>query len=163
MGCRYGSVQGLDDGELADPDELERQVIMEEFGPVLALPVRRRKCSVFVNDDAPVDWGAFGTVDFERSMPKFDKARYKAEKLREQLKDVMIRFEIAKERLPLAKYQVLNCLRMGVIGLEHIEDDDMRGLARLYLRARRLRRQVRQLEEASWRRRRAVARAVVGE
>ena len=38
-GNRYGSVPGLDDSELADPDELERQVVRGEFGPVLALPV----------------------------------------------------------------------------------------------------------------------------
>jgi len=39
-GNRYGSVPGLDDSELADPDELERQVLMQEFGPVLALPIK---------------------------------------------------------------------------------------------------------------------------
>ena len=39
-GHRYGSVPGLDDSELADPDELERQVFVQEFGPVLALPVK---------------------------------------------------------------------------------------------------------------------------
>ena len=37
---RYGSVPGLDDEELADPAELERQVYLQEFGPVLALPWR---------------------------------------------------------------------------------------------------------------------------
>ena len=36
---KYGSVPGLDDSELADPDELERQVFVQEFGPLLALPV----------------------------------------------------------------------------------------------------------------------------
>ena len=30
---RYGSVPGLDDDELADPDELERQAIMAELEP----------------------------------------------------------------------------------------------------------------------------------
>jgi len=39
-GNRYGSVPGLDDSELADPVELERRVYQQEFGPVLALPVK---------------------------------------------------------------------------------------------------------------------------
>ena len=42
---RYGSVPGLDDSELADPDELERQVLKQEFAPVLALPEKSgRSC-----------------------------------------------------------------------------------------------------------------------
>ncbi len=35
---KYGSVPGLDDEELADPEELERMVEWELWGPVLALP-----------------------------------------------------------------------------------------------------------------------------
>ena len=31
-------MDGLDEEELADPEELERQVFLKEFGPVLALP-----------------------------------------------------------------------------------------------------------------------------
>ena len=37
---KYGSVPGLNDEELADPDELERQVVREAFEPVLLLPVQ---------------------------------------------------------------------------------------------------------------------------
>lgn len=37
----YGSVAGLDDEELASPAELERQVYEREFGPILALPVKK--------------------------------------------------------------------------------------------------------------------------
>jgi len=32
---RYGSVEGLEDDELADPEELERQVFAEEWAPIL--------------------------------------------------------------------------------------------------------------------------------
>lgn len=39
-GNRYGSVAGLDDDELLDPVELERAVYRQEFGAVLALPVK---------------------------------------------------------------------------------------------------------------------------
>ena len=34
----YGSVEGLDEEELADPVELERQVILKELWPILYLP-----------------------------------------------------------------------------------------------------------------------------
>ena len=67
-GNRYGSVPGLDDSELADPDELERQVLRQEFGPVLALPVKGNGSSIrpVVDEAGGVDWGAFGTVDEAR-------------------------------------------------------------------------------------------------
>ena len=149
---RYGSVPGLDDAELADPDELEREVMLEEWGPVLALPVKGNRSNVrpVVDEAGGVDWGAFGTVDFSRTMPEFDKVRYKADKLREQLKDLMIRIGLVKERLPgKAKYMVLKYLKMGVIELEHISSFDMWCLARLYLRARRLRDEIRRLEQVS--------------
>ena len=153
---RYGSVPGLDDSELADPDELERQVLRQEFGPVLALPVGRTKHSLRPNidQDGSVDWGAFGTVDFDRYGGGFDRIRYKADKVREQLKDLLILLGIVNDRVKTrAKYLVLKYLRMGIIELEHIENNDMRALARLYLRARRMRTEIAELWEASERRR----------
>jgi hypothetical protein len=149
---QYGSVPGLDDEELADPDEIERMVYQQEFGPVLALPVKGKGSWIqpVIDEAGGVDWGAFGTVDFERTMPEFDKARYKADKLREQLKDLTIRMGLVKERLPgKAKYLVLKYLKMGIIELEHIVSFDMLCLARLYLRARRLRDEIWRLEQAS--------------
>ena len=150
-GNRYGSVPGLDDEELADPDELEREVMLEEWGPVLAVPVKGDRGGIrpVVDESGVVDWGAFGTVDFERTMPEFDRARYKADKLREQLKDLTIRMALVKERLPgKAKYMVLKYLKMGVIELGQIINTDMLALARLYLRARRLRDEIWQMEQA---------------
>src|SRR4030042_3485715 len=84
---KYGSVPGLDDTELADPYELEREVMLEEWGPVLALPVKggQRWIGPVADESGGVDWGAFGSVDFERYSGGFDKARYKAEKLRESI------------------------------------------------------------------------------
>jgi hypothetical protein len=148
---RYGGVPGLDDSELADPDELEQQVMLEEWGSVLLLPVQGRSSGIrgVVDEAGELDFGAFGTVDFERTMGKFDKARYKAQKLREQLKDLTIRIGIVKERLPgKAKYLVLKYLRMGTMELDQVKDTDMLILARLYLRAKRLRHEIRRLEEA---------------
>jgi hypothetical protein len=99
-GNRYGSVPGLDDSELVDPAELERQVLVAEFGPVLALPVKTGKGFMrpSVSEDGVVDWGAFGSVDFDRYTGGFDKARYKADKVREQLKDVLILFSMVQRQ-----------------------------------------------------------------
>jgi len=159
---KYGSVPGLDDSELADPDELERQVVLQEWGPVLSLPARGRSGGIRgeVDESGQLDFGAFGTVDFERHAPSFDRARYKADKLREQLKDVLILLGIVNDRIKTRdKYVVLKYLRMGIIALEDIIDSDMAALARLYLRARRMREEIAALREASERRRQRRAEA----
>ena len=150
---RYGSIAGLDDSELANPDELERQVYKQELAPILALPIQGNRCSLrpAIDEDGRLDWGAFGTVDFEQMYP-FNKVIYKADKLREQLKNVLIMFSIVNERLePKAKYTVLKYLERGFIELEHIADNDMRALGRLHLRIRRLRKEIAELREAGWR------------
>ena len=36
-----------------------------------------------MDEDGKVNWGAFGTVDFESYRPQFSKLRYKIEKLKE--------------------------------------------------------------------------------
>jgi len=150
----YGSVPGLDDEELAAPEELERMVYKQEFGPILALSVMAEKSWIKPNidGDGDVDWGAFGTVDFDR-YSNFDKAKYKADKLWEQLKDLMIRISILNERIPgKAKYKVLRLAGKGIIDVEDISDWDVWQLAKLYMRALRLRKQVTELREASRRR-----------
>ena len=159
---RYGEVAGLDEKELAGPEELERQVWMAEFKAVLELQreVRRSSIRPDIDESGGLDWGAFGTVDFERTQPRFDKARYKAEKVRERLKEVLITLSVVKERLPgRAKYEVLKYLKMGVLSLEHIANADMLALAKLWLRARRIRSEMVELERASWRRRQRAAAA----
>ena len=160
---RYGSVPGLDDSELADPGELERQVLRQEFGPVLALPQMGGKYSVRANidQDGSIDWGAFGTVDFERTSGGFDKARYKADKVSEQLKNLLILLGIVNERVKTrAKYLVLKYLRMGIIELEHITNHDMLALARLYLQAKRMRQTITELRGFSQQRRQCKAEAL---
>ena len=149
---RYGSVPGLDDSELADVDELERQVIFEELGPVLQLPVKSRSgwIKAVVDEAGGVDFGAFGTVDFERTVPEFDRVRYKADKLREQLKDLAIRMAIVRRRLPRkAVYLTVKYLKMGLLELDDIVNHDMWCLARLYLRACSLRAEISMLEHVS--------------
>ena len=147
---RYRSVEGLEDEELADPEELERQVYAEEWAPILALPEpRRSSIRPAVDESGGLDWGAFGTVDFERHSGGFDKARYRAEMEREQLRDKLIMLAMLKERLPgKAKY-----LRMGVITMEHIVNEDMLALAKLYLEVERKKAEIARLYEVSARRR----------
>jgi len=148
----YGSVEGLDDEELADPDELERQVMLQEWGPIMALPVKTRRGWIqpAVDESGGVDFGAFGTVDFARTMPEFDKARYKAEKVGERLRDKLIMLSIVDHRLPgNAKHLVLKYLRLGIIDIGHIVNDDMLALAKLFLETRRLQEEMLQLRERS--------------
>ena len=152
----YGSVPGLSDDELADPAELERWVMIEQWGPILALPVNGRPGGIRpeVDESGYLDWGAFGTIDFERLRGPFDKARYKADRLREELKDAVIMLSIVNERVAgRMKYLVLKQLRMGIIDFEHIVDADMRTIAKWYLRVRRLREEISQIEQARRRRR----------
>ena len=100
---RYGSVAGLDDEELATPEELEKQAMREQWGAILALPVRRRGKWVQPNigENGQVDFGAFATVDFERTVPEFDKAWYKADKLQEELRDVIIMIQMPRRKIPV--------------------------------------------------------------
>lgn len=153
-GNKYGSVLGLKDSELADPEELEKEVLQSEWGPVLALPVQDRQNGFKpVVDESGVNWGAFGTVDFDRNRPTMDRAKYKAARIREQLKDVVIMTSIVSSRLSgRAKYLVQKYQKMGVIETKHIVNPDMRALVRLQQKAEGLRRQVRELEQDSKRR-----------
>ena len=149
---RYGSVPGLDDEELADPAELERQVLKEEWWPILMLPKPEPRCDIrpAIDESGGVDWGAFGTVDFGRYRVSIDRGRSRVRELRERLKDKLIMLGIVKGRLPgKAKYLVLKCLKMGIVDLDHITNDDMLVAARLYLEARTLQQRIWTTEEAS--------------
>jgi hypothetical protein len=160
---RYGTVPGLDKEELADPAELERQVIREEFGPVFQLPVPGNGPGIRpnVDEDGHVDWGAFGSVDFERLQPAIDKAKYKADKLREQVKDLVIRLDILNQRVQVPrKWRVIKYVRMGWMDVDDIEHGGLWELARLYMRIIRLKAEIEKLEEASRERRRQQARAL---
>ena len=89
-------------------------------------------------------------MDFDRYRGEFDKVRYKADKLNEELRDVLIRFDIVKQRIPgTAKAKVLKYVKLGIIELGDILDMDMYWLAELYLRARRLQREIARLKEVS--------------
>jgi len=150
----YGSVPGLSDDELASHEELERQVALAEWGPILALPcdARERAFHPDIDECGHLD-GAFGTVDFERLYPSFDKARYKADMLEKQLQWALITLGMVQERLSFqTRLQVLDRIRSGV-DLDDFDDMNEYAYARWYLRARSLRNQIRELRAASRRRR----------
>ncbi|MEK6677587.1 MAG: hypothetical protein AABZ47_18280 [Planctomycetota bacterium] len=151
---RYGSIADLPDEELADPEELERQVFFQEWGPILALPVRRApRIRADIDENGGVEWGAFGTVDFERISPKFDKARYKADKLKEELRNLMIMIDTVRYHVKgPQKNMVLKYALRGIIDVDDILNEELRALANLFMRARRIRQEIDQLEEARWRR-----------
>ncbi len=121
---KYGSVPGLDDKELADPDELERQVLWEQWGPVLLLPSPKNEVGVRPElDEDGYLVGAFASADFDRIKPVFDKARYKADKLREECKNVLLMFDMIRQRLPRKSVAiVLKNLRLGRIELDDISN-----------------------------------------
>lgn len=151
-GSRYGSVPGLDDEELADPEELERQVMLDEWGPILSLPVKRHDNWIrpTVDEDGTLNWAAFGTVDFLRLYP-FDKRRYairKArEELREDLRNAAITLSIVQERLSgEARAQAIDQAESEGFDFDDMACEDMRAVARCYLRAKRLRQELRAIE-----------------
>ncbi len=151
----YGSVPGLEDEELADPEELERQVMIAEWGPILTLPVRSCRGGIrpAIDEFGNLDWGAFGTVDFQRLRGAFDKARYKAEKLEEDLRMAVIMLGTVSARLPAAVVTRLQeRLRNPDIDLDSFTDEAEHGCARWYLRVRGLRARIRELREFSYRR-----------
>ena len=148
---KYGSIADLPDEELADPDELERMVYLQEFGPILQLPTKGGKRAFYGNldEDGRVDFGAFGTVDFDRQRPEFDRARYRLDKLKEELKNLVMMVQMINERIASkAKYQVLKYVQMGVLDLEEIADWDMQQLAEKYLRAVRLKQEITKFQKA---------------
>ena len=148
---KYGQVEGLDEDELISPEECERQIVLEEFGPLFALPFSQSTSNIRpVIEDGHVHFDAFSTADFERYAPVFDKARYKAEKLREKLKDVLLLFNLLKEKLPgQAQLEVLRFLKKGILEMGDIADMKMYQLAELFFRARNIQKEIAELQEKS--------------
>jgi hypothetical protein len=145
---RYGTLKDLPDEELAEPDELERVVYKEMWWPILRLPQQRWECPIRPNmdEDGRVDWGAFGTVDFESYRPQSSKLLYKAEQMKEELKERVIQLYTISDRIPgRAKWKILQLVRKGILDTDDIEDWDMWQLAVGYVRALRLRREIQRM------------------
>ncbi len=125
--ARYGTLKDLPEEELADPEELERMMYKEMWGPILALPRQRYERAIRPHiENGRVDWGAFGTVDFDSYRQDFDRLRYKAERLKDKQRDLVIMFDIVRERIPgTAKYKVLKYVRQGILDADDIENWDV--------------------------------------
>jgi hypothetical protein len=145
---RYGTVKDLEQEELADPDELARQAEFEYW--LSLMHISESKHNSAWDCHASVDYNAFASIDFDRMMPDFDKAKYKADKFKEQLKDAVILINILSERIhDKRKYKLLKYAKSGVIDIDDISDWHMWQLATLYMRALGLRKQIIQLQDAS--------------
>ena len=71
----------------------------------------------------------------EKAIPEFDKVIYKADKLKEQLKDLVIMLQTINNRIPgRTKYKVLRYVRKGIIEPDNLEGD-LWQLAKLFLQA----------------------------
>ena len=161
---RYGSIPDLDDEELIEPAEIDRLYLREVFAPILALPVKTKKGGIKPNidEDGSVEWGAFGTVDFDR-YTEFDKALYKADKLREELFHERLMVELITGQIKTtAKYKVMDYVMADVLDVDDIKDFNMYCLAKRCLRMRRLQREIDELTERSRKRRHQKAEKVLG-
>lgn len=144
----YGHIADLPDEELATPAELERMVFIQEFGPILTLPRPRRKSVIkpHIDEDGRLDWGAFGTVDFERYTGGVNKARYKVDQLREELFHERLMIETISAHIkPVAKYKIIKLVFDGILDVDDISDMEMYCLAKRCLSARRLQREIQAL------------------
>lgn len=149
---RYGRVEGLPDEELADPDELERVMYKAMWWPILRLPQQRWECPIRPNmdEDGRVDWGAFGTVDFDSYRPQYSKLRYKIDKLKERVKDLSCMLRIMSDRIPgKTKYKIMGLVRTGVLDIGKIENNEMYFLVEMYLYVWRLRKEIERLRAKS--------------
>jgi len=154
----YGSIPGLDDEELADPLELERQVLVSEWWPVLALPCPEPRSDIrpAVDEAGGVDWGAFGTVDFERYRSSSGRGQTNVRELREMWRDKLVMLSIVQARLPRQAREVLKHFQLGTIELEHIQDMDVVTAARLHSEAQKLRRKMLDVQRGDRRREREI-------
>ena len=130
---------------------------MMDWGPIMELPVKsqRGKIRPAIDERGQLDWGAFGTVDFERLREPFDIARYKADMLQAELRHNVLMLETLAGRVPVeAQIRILELGRTGRLDLDDIGDADEWLFARRYLRIKRLRNGIRELRELSYQRRR---------
>ena len=148
---------GLTGDNDASLEQLERLAFMMDWGPIMELPVKshRGKIRPAIDERGQLDWGAFGTVDFERLREPFDIARYKADMLQAELRHNVLMLETLAGRVPVeAQIRMLELGRTGRLDLDEIGDADEWLFARRYLRIKRLRNEIRELRELSWQQRR---------
>ena len=137
--------------------QLERLAFVLDWGPILELPVKNHRGQIrpAIDEDGQLDWGPFGTVDFERLREPFDVARYKGALLKEELRTNVVMLEILAGRVPMkSQLRILEQGCRGTLDLDGVSDPDEWFFARRYLRIKRLRKEIRELRELSYQRRR---------
>jgi len=146
---------GLGDEE-ATMVQLERLAFMMDWGPIMELPVASHRGGIrpAIDEQGQLDWGAFGTVDFERLREPFDRLKYKADQLQVDVRHNVLMLETVAQKLSTeAKTRILEEGRLGRLDLDQIDDSDEWLFARRYLRIKRLRNEIRELRKLSWQRR----------
>ncbi|MBN2590800.1 MAG: hypothetical protein JXA96_13130 [Sedimentisphaerales bacterium] len=150
----YGSVPGLDDEELLDEAELMRWVYREQWGPLFCVPMQvnqRYPYRPTIEDDGYLDWGAFGTVDFDRLFP-FNKHRFMVDVLREDLRIALIMFDLVKERvLEKDRPAVIEYVYSGK-DIELIEDWNQYRMAYRFSEVRAIRARIKRSRQKIYRR-----------
>jgi len=141
-----------DDDDLLDEQELERWVEWQDWGPILALPAKTPRSTIrpTIDENGRPDWGAYGTVDYERQHGPFAKARSDADRLGDELRRLLLTIDLVRAHLPPAPfYLALTYLPPGILHDEHLTNDDPRALLRLTRRAQKLREEIRALRASS--------------
>jgi hypothetical protein len=150
---RYGVIEGFDENDYASPKELERIYYEQLWGPVLMLPEQKKSDNAAWKCYGDLDYNAFASVDFDRMRPEFNKIKYKADKLQERLKDLMIMIRIKLESIDdNRKYKVLRLVGKGHLEPDDIRHGDMWQLGLLYRRAVNIKKEIGRLREASFKR-----------
>ncbi|AQT68730.1 hypothetical protein STSP2_01902 [Anaerohalosphaera lusitana] len=138
---RYGTVEGLDSYELADPAELERMAYLRFFEPVLTLP-HPEKDRPFMPDIAG---GAFDSWDFERMFPGMREYAYRIRTLnwlKSKLSDRLNLLAILKEKLTRPQRARGISAARGAADISEIADPDTRMFASEYRRSLQLRNRI---------------------
>jgi hypothetical protein len=134
----YGSVPGLDDEELADPEEIERVVMWQVWGPVLRLRSSQGRTwtrSGRQSWNAP-DWEALGMVECQEPVLGGRPAWLVRNNELSQLWRVLGALEVVATRLPgRARRLLLKYVQSGLVEIEHVADLDMRAVVKLFIEA----------------------------
>jgi hypothetical protein len=137
----YGVIEGLDPGELADPQELERIAYLRFFEPVLSLPKKKER-SPFMPEIAG---GAFDTWDFHRMFPQiqhYARTKRTLYGLNIKLNDRLNMLSILKKRLTTSqRVQAITAARSRS-DLSELGDDNTRIFAQEYRRSLQLRNRI---------------------
>ncbi len=138
---QYGTVEGLDNDELADPSELERIGYLRLYAPVLTLP-RLDSDPIFSPEFAG---GAFDTWDFHRMYPCMAETARRQSRLnwlKSKLRDRLIILSILKDKLSVSQRALAITAARKSSDFESLPDPETQAFAREYKRSLVIRNQI---------------------